>query len=117
HNRGVSAARNRGVDAARGRWVAFLDSDDEWLQGRLTKHAQLVAKYPGVVASVMNCTLESPDGGTTDWFMKQGIYEVLKGRSDDVVERPFVTVAAYMVGTLNACAFRRDALISTRLFD
>ena len=42
--RGVSAARNAGIAAAGGRLIAFLDSDDEWLPGKLEVAARLLGR-------------------------------------------------------------------------
>jgi glycosyltransferase involved in cell wall biosynthesis len=39
-NKGVSAARNRGIAEASGQLIAFLDSDDLWLPGKLSSQVK-----------------------------------------------------------------------------
>ena len=45
-NRGVSAARNVGIRAASGALIALLDSDDEWLPGKLTAQTEYFKAHP-----------------------------------------------------------------------
>ena len=42
---GAQAARNRGIWEAKGDWIAFQDSDDEWLPQKLEKQVDALKKY------------------------------------------------------------------------
>jgi teichuronic acid biosynthesis glycosyltransferase TuaG len=46
-NSGSGAARARALSEARGRYLAFLDSDDLWLPGKLTRQLQCLAQHLG----------------------------------------------------------------------
>lgn len=60
-NRGAPAARNLGAREARGRLIAFQDSDDDWLIGKLEKQMATLAVSGG--ADVVFCAfIRSGDG-------------------------------------------------------
>lgn len=45
-NKGVSAARNMGIKHSQSEWIAFLDSDDEWLPQKLEIQLAFIALNP-----------------------------------------------------------------------
>lgn len=48
-NKGVSSARNCGVAASSGQLIAFLDSDDLWLPGKLSIQVKFFKDHPDAV--------------------------------------------------------------------
>ncbi len=61
-NVGAPAARNAGIAAARGRLIAFQDSDDEWMPGKLER--QVAALQAGDAGDVAFCAFLRTDGRT-----------------------------------------------------
>jgi glycosyltransferase involved in cell wall biosynthesis len=54
-NRGAAAARNLGVAEATGAWIAFQDSDDEWLPSKLEKQMARLAAPDAAGAGRVAC--------------------------------------------------------------
>jgi len=79
-NRGEAAARNTGVREARAELIAFLDSDDEWLPGKL--HAQVAALRgapPSVGAITSRVVMVSPNSSeriVQDWSDKHPLTDL-----------------------------------------
>lgn len=61
-NSGAGVARNRGVMEAKNDLVAFLDSDDEWMPGKLELQRRLMQARPDILFCFSDLARRSSDG-------------------------------------------------------
>jgi glycosyltransferase involved in cell wall biosynthesis len=94
-NQGASAARNVALKLAKGDYIAFLDSDDEWLPGKLSSQIQFLKDHPEVGLCGSGHLLISRDGeripypgnNPPDWRKELHVAESFHGASTSVVRR------------------------------
>jgi glycosyltransferase involved in cell wall biosynthesis len=88
---GVGTARNEGVCLASGDLLAFLDSDDLWLPGKLKAELNVLERYPDAEAIVSNSRF-SVDGQFigTSRFAENGALAATGGRTQWVDDSPWL---------------------------
>jgi len=69
-NQGAAAARNAALKLAKGYLIAFLDSDDEWLPGKLEKQIGFLKKHPEIALCGSGHFLVSKDGSRVEFLGK-----------------------------------------------
>ena len=60
-NMGAAMSRNRAMEMARGKYIAFLDSDDIWLPGKLKKQVEILETSGNVLCCTAR-SLMTPEG-------------------------------------------------------
>ena len=109
-NAGGAGARNRGVSEATGEWIAFLDSDDEWLPDHVERMIAAIAATGGAARFYFADTVRTPaEGGARLWDLAglrvDGPHELRADASDWVMMRRQPMM-------LQSSVFRRDAYLT-----
>ncbi len=108
-NRGPSAARNAGILRARGEFVAFLDSDDLWLDNYLDRQMSELRRQPGLDFLYSDATYVGDNIPPGQTFMQI---------SPSLVPVTFDNLLALKCIVILSCTVaRRETILKAGLFD
>lgn len=115
HRRGPGAARNAGASVASGRLLAFLDSDDLWLPGKLNAELNVLERFPSANA-VVSDSLGFLERKAEDQsrFAQTGLLAASRGQACLMSELPWLWTNVLNGAATCSITVSRDALAGFR---
>lgn len=113
-NTGVSSARNRGILEARGEWIAFLDSDDEWLPEKLESQLDLADRYPQIVMVASNVHI---DDGRNKLLSFDITEQLFIDQTERVIYNPLQVVCKISFFPTSSFLIKKITLVQAGMFD
>lgn len=106
-NKGGNAARNTGIENSKGKYIAFLDSDDEWLSTKLEKQINKMVKNKDCGLVYTYCA--NVDLNTN---------EIISYFGNEPGQKPFEKLLCEnFIGSTSSILCTKDALMDVGMFD
>lgn len=116
-NGGAAAARNTGLAEAKGKFIAFQDSDDIWLPGKLIKQVALLSTLPDHVGVVTGAKIIYGRDPSFNYGPGKVAYAPAPERRLSLGEDQLDHLLSENRVSLQNALFRRDCLDDIRWFD
>jgi glycosyltransferase involved in cell wall biosynthesis len=114
-NQGPGQARNTGIKAAKSTWIAFLDSDDEWMPNRLEAQIGLLRRNPDLMWCGANAV--NNNGGTETF--RSNPDKAARGLAGRDCFDCYLTAVGdgHIIEATNTFLIRKDVFDAAGLFD
>lgn len=124
-NAGPGVARNRGFEASRGRFIAFIDSDDAWVDGAVVRLVEQMEANPDIDVIFADSLMGNDTDGFVSFLEAYGsgaFFNLPHARRADglrVLERRpfFLQLSTRNVMFLGSMIIRREFLLRIGGFD